>query len=94
MEPVPLSVDLDGDGVQEIIVPQNQIEGGVLAVIFKGPAGVRLQQVNSGFEGTIVGMGAIPGEDGGPPILIAGVTRFRNMFKTSGETQIIMTTQE
>ena len=94
MEPAPLSVDLDGDGIQEIIVPQNQIEGGVLAVVFKGPAGVRLQQVNSGFEGIIVGMGAIPGEDGGPPTLIAGVTRFRNMFKTSGETQIIMTTQE
>ncbi|HEY3067645.1 MAG TPA: hypothetical protein VGL09_17770 [Methylomirabilota bacterium] len=94
MEPAPLSVDLDGDGVQEIIVPQNQIEGGVLAVIFKGPAGVRLQQVNSGFEGVIVGMGAIPGEEGGPPTLIAGVSRYRNMFKTAGETQIIMTTQE
>jgi hypothetical protein len=94
MEPAPLAVDLDGDGIQEIIVPQNQIEGGVLAVIFKGPAGVRLQQVNSGFEGIIVGMGAVPGEDGGPPTLIAGVSRYRNVFKTAGETQIIMTTPE
>ena len=26
-EPMPLSVDLDGDGIEEIIVPQNQIPG-------------------------------------------------------------------
>jgi hypothetical protein len=90
-EPVPVSVDLDGDGVEEVIVPQNQLPGH-LAIVFRGPAGYRLQSVNSGFEGTITALGAIPGEN--PPSLIAAVVRFNNFLKTSGETQIIMTTGE
>ena len=88
-EPMPLSVDLDGDGIEEIIVPQNQIPGR-LAVIYKGPAGYRFQTVNSGFEGTVMALGAVPGE-GGPPSLVA-VVRYTNFRETEGETQIIMTT--
>lgn len=92
MEPAPLSVDLDGDGVEEIVVPQNQLEGH-LGVVFRGPAGYRFQSINSGFGGTITGLGAIPGEN--PPTLIAAVVRFNNNWlKSSGETQIIMTTGE
>jgi hypothetical protein len=90
-EPVPLSVDLDGDGVDEVLIPQNQLEGHI-AIVFRGPAGYRFQSVNSGFEGTITGLGAIPGET--PPSLIATVVRFNNFLKSSGETQIIMTTGE
>jgi hypothetical protein len=94
MEPTPLAVDLDGDGVQEVVVPQNQSETGLLAVIFRGPAGLRFQQVNSGFEGIIAGLGAIPGEEGTPPALFAGVVRYKNVLKTAGETQIIMAVQD
>jgi hypothetical protein len=93
MEPTPLAVDLDGDGVEEVVVPQNQIPG-YLAVVFRGPAGVRFQQVNSGFEGTITGLGAIRGEDKEPPTLLSCVVRFSGLLKTSGESQIIMTAQE
>ena len=70
MQPTPLAVDLDGDGVDEVVVPQNQLPG-MIGVIFRGPAGVRFQQVNSGFEGVITGLGAIRGEDKEPPTLIA-----------------------
>jgi hypothetical protein len=91
MEPFPLAVDLDGDGIEEIVVPQNQTEG-LLAVVFRGPAGYRLQSVNSGFEGTITGLGAIPGQD--PPALIASVVRFKGILRTGGETQIIMSLPE
>lgn len=90
MEPTPLAVDLDGDGVQEIVIPQNQLEG-VLAVIYRGPAGMRFQQVNSGFDGVIGALGAIPGEPGESPTLVAAVIRHKNFLKVSGETQIIMT---
>jgi hypothetical protein len=90
-EPTPLAVDLDGDGIEEIVVPQNELPGR-LAVIYKGPAGYRFQTVNSGFEGQVAALGAIPGD--GTPALIAAVVRFTNMFKTQGETQIIMTTAE
>jgi hypothetical protein len=89
-EPMPLSVDLDGDGIEEIVVPQNQIPGR-LAVVYKGPAGYRFQTVNSGFEGTVMALGAVPGE-GGPPSLVAAVVRYTNFRQTEGETQIIMTT--
>jgi hypothetical protein len=88
-EPNPVAVDLDGDGVDEIVVPQNVIQDGLLAVIYRGPAGYRLQSVNSGFEGQIVGLGAIPGER---PTLVAAVVRTRNFLGTEGETQIIITT--
>jgi hypothetical protein len=90
-EPMPLAVDLDGDGVDEVIVSQNQLDGH-LAILFRGPAGYRMQTVNSGFEGVITGLGAIHGEN--PPTLIAAVVRFNNYFRTAGETQIIMTTGE
>src|SRR5437867_4889544 len=92
LEPTPLAVDLDGDGVEEIIVPQNQIDtGGLIGIIFRGPAGLRFQQVNTGFDGMIRAMGTIPGEDGGQPSLIAAVVRYKNFLKISGETQLIMT---
>ena len=92
LEPIPLALDLDGDGLQELIVPQNQIEG-MLAVIYRGPAGVRLQQLNSGFEGLISGIGGFSNEDGAPT-LVAAVIRHKNVLKTSGATQIIMTVAE
>jgi hypothetical protein len=90
-EPMPLSVDLDGDGIEEIIVPQNQIPGR-LAVVYKGPAGYRFQTVNSGFEGTVMALGAVPGDV--TPALVAAVVRYTNFRNTEGETQIIMTTSE
>ena len=88
-EPVPVAVDLDGDGVEEVVVPQNQLEGHI-GILFRGPAGYRFQSINSGFEGIITALGAIPGEN--PPTLIAAVVRFTTFLKGAAETQIIMTT--
>ena len=91
IEPVPVAVDLDGDGIEEVVVPQNQLEGH-LGILFRGPAGYRFQSINSGFEGTITALGAIPGEN--PPTLIAAVVRWATFLKGSAETQLIMTTGE
>ncbi len=92
MEPTPLAVDLDGDGIDELIVPQNLVREGLLAVIFKGPAGFRLQTINSGFEGGITCLGAYRTEDASQPTIIAAVVRFSTvLLKSFGETQIIMT---
>jgi len=93
IEPTPLAVDLDGDGVEELVVPQNLVKEGLVAIVFKGPAGFRLQSVNTGFEGGITALGAFKSEDG-QPSLIAAVVRFSGLtglLKVSGETQIIMT---
>ncbi len=94
MEPAPLAADLDGDGVQEIVVPQNKDENGVLAVVYRSAAGIRFQQINSGFEGVIGGFAALPSEDGGSPTLITAVVRYRSLLRSGGDTRIIMTVAE
>ncbi len=91
IEPTPLAVDLDGDGIEELVVPQNVIRPGLLAVVFKGPAGFRLQSVNSGFDGVVTSLGAYRTEDAVQPTVIAAVVRFNNFLKISGDTQIVMT---
>ncbi len=92
-EPNPVSIDLDGDGVQEIVVPVNEDESGRMAVVFRGPAGYRFQVVNSGFEGFVTGIGAIPNE-GTNPSLVAAVVRRTGLLKQTGETQIVITLPE
>ena len=92
IEPTPLAVDLDGDGVDELVVPQNLVRDGMLAVVFKGPAGFRLQSINSGFEGNVTCLGAYRTEDAVQPTIMAAVVRYSNiLLKVGGETQIIMT---
>ena len=93
IEPNPLAVDLDADGTQEIVVPINEDEAGRMAVVFKGPVGYRVQVVASGFEGMVTGLGAIPG-DGGPSLIAAVIKRSGLLFKTGGDTQLIMTVSE
>jgi hypothetical protein len=90
-EPNPVAIDLDGDGVEEIVVVQNQVPGR-MAVVYKGPAGYRFQSVSSGFEGTITGLGAIPGDP--VPSLVVAITRFYGLLSNAGDTQIIMTIPE
>lgn len=91
IEPTPLAVDLDNDGIDELVVPQNIVREGLLAVIFKGPAGYRLQSVESGFAGGMTAIGAYRAEEAVHPTLVVAVVRFSNMLRTSGVTQIIMT---
>lgn len=90
-EPNPVAVDLDGDGTQEIVVPINEDEAGRMAVIFRGPAGYRMQVVSSGFEGFVTGLGAIPGET---PSLVAAVVKRSGIWRSTGDTQLIMTVPE
>jgi hypothetical protein len=91
IEPTPLAVDLDGDGIDELVVPQNVVKEGLLAVVFRGPAGFVLQSVNTGFEGGITALGAFKTDDATQPTLVISVVRFDTFLKRSGETQVIMT---
>ena len=91
IEPTPLAVDLDGDGIEELMVPQNLVKEGLVAVVFKGPAGFRLQSIDTGFEGGITALGAFKTEDSTQPTIILAVVHFSNFLKTAGDTQIIMT---
>jgi hypothetical protein len=95
IEPTPLAVDLDNDGIDELVVPQNTVKEGVVAVIFRGPAGLRLQSVDTGFEGGITALGAFKHPEDVQPTLVVSMVRFsgfiQSILKFSGETQIIMT---
>jgi hypothetical protein len=91
IEPTPLAIDLDGDGIDEVLVPQNIVKEGLLAVVFKGPAGFRLQSIDTGFEGTITALGGFKTDDATQPTIIATVVRYKNLLKTAAETQVIMT---
>jgi hypothetical protein len=93
VEPKPLAVDLDGDGIEEIVVPVNQDEAGRMAVVFRGPAGFRMQVVSSGFEGMVTGLGSIQNE-GGYPSLVAAVIKRPGLVYGRGETQLLMTVAE
>ncbi len=92
-EPNPVSVDLDGDGVHEIVVPVNEDESGRMAVVFRGPAGYRIQVVSSGFEGFVTGLGAIPNE-GTNPSLVAAVVHRIGLLRQTGDTKIVLTLPE
>jgi len=92
-EPNPVSVDLDGDGVHEVVVPVNDADAGRMAVVFRGPAGYRFQIVSSGFEGFVTGIGAIPNQ-GTNPSLVAAVVRRTGLLRQTGETQIVLTLPE
>jgi hypothetical protein len=92
MEFSPVAADLDGDGIDELIVPINEEEAGRMAVVFRGPAGYRMQIVSTGFEGMVTGLGIVP-TDGGPSI-VAAVLRRTGLLKDSGDTQLIMTLPE
>lgn len=92
IEPNPVAVDLDGDGIEEIVVPVNDEEAGRMAVVFRGPAGYRMQVVNSGFEGMVTGLGAVAG-DGGPS-LVAAVAKRVGFVRAQGESQLLMTVSE
>lgn len=93
MEPFPLAVDLDRDGVEEIVVPVNQDESGLLAVVFRGPAGYRIQVVNAGLQGAITSLGVVASPEN-TPSLVASLVTFTGFLQSSGETQIIMTVPE
>ena len=49
-------------------------------MVFKGPAGFRLQSINSGFEGGITALGAFKTEDATQPTIIASVVRYSNVL--------------
>lgn len=91
VEPMPLAVDLDGDGIEEVVVPQTEWEG-ALAVAYRSRLGYRLQLLTTGLEGTITGLGVI--RAAGRPILILSVVEFEGALKKTGETRILMTASE
>lgn len=87
VEPMPLAVDLDGDGVDEILIPQGEVAG-TIAVLSRSRTGYRVQTLTTGFEETVTGLGAIRGAT--PPTLVVASVEFAGVAQRSGETRILM----
>ena len=67
------------------------VKEGLLAIIFKGPAGFRLQSIDTGLRVRSPRWEASRPTTRRQPTIIATVVRYKNILKTGAETQVIMT---
>ena len=93
-EVIPAVVDLDGDGIDEVLVAQNQgslgivpnlnlYGGGHVVLMRRTPNGYRLSPVSPGFDGVVSGVAVLKGRT--PGILVA-VSRREGVLKQKRQT--------
>ena len=93
-EAIPAVADFDGDGIDEVLVPQNQgrlgmvpnlnlYSGGHVVLVRQTPQGFRLSPVSPGFDGVVSGVAVLKGRT--PGILVA-VSRREGMLKQKKQT--------
>ena len=93
-EAIPAVADFDGDGIDEVLVPQNQLRlgvipnlnlysGGHVAMMRHTPQGYALSPVSPGFDGIVSGVAVLTGEVKG--ILVA-VSRRDGVLRQKKQT--------
>ncbi len=93
-EAIPAVADFDGDGIDEVLVPQNQSRLGVLpnlnlysdghvVLMRQTPQGFRLSPVSPGFDGVVSGVAVLKGRT--PGILVA-VSKREGVLKQKKQT--------
>ena len=93
-EAIPAVADFDGDGVDEVLVPQNQgrlgivpnlnlYGGGQVVLMRQTPQGYRLSPVSPGFDGVVSGVAVLKGRM--PGILVA-VSKREGVLKQKKQT--------
>ena len=93
-EAIPAVADLDGDGIDEVLVPQNQSQlgvvpnlnlysGGHVVLMRQTPQGFALSPVSPGFDGVVSGVAVLKGRT--PGILVA-VSRREGVLKQKKQT--------
>lgn len=101
-EPIPAVADVDGDGIDEVLVPRNdaklsfapnlnQYSGGDLLLLQPEAFGFKVSAVSPQFDGAISGVAILRGQH--PGVLVA-VSKPKGplggFFKTSGETTLFL----
>ena len=97
-EAIPAVADLDGDGVDEVLVPQNQgrlgmlpnlnlYSGGHVVLMRQTPQGFTLSQVSPGFDGVVSGVAVLKGRT--PGILVA-VSKREGVLKQKKQTVLYL----
>ena len=93
-EAIPAVADFDGDGIDEVLVPQNQgrlgivpnlnlYSGGHVVLMRQTPQGFRLSPVSPGFDGVVSGVAVLKGRT--PGILVA-VSKREGVLKQRKQT--------
>lgn len=93
-EAIPAVADLDGDGIDEVLVPQNQARlgvvpnldlygGGRVVVMRQTPQGFALSPVSPEFDGVVSGVAVLKGRV--PGILVA-VSKWEGVLKQKKQT--------
>ena len=93
-EAIPAVADLDGDGLDEVLVPQNQSQlgvvpnlnlysGGHVVLMRQTPQGFALSPVSPGFDGVVSGVAVLRGRT--PGILVA-VSKREGVLKQKKQT--------
>ena len=97
-EAIPAVTDLDGDGIDEVLVPQNQSQlgvvpnlnlysGGHVVLMRQTPQGFALSPVSPGFDGVVSGVAVLKGRT--PGILVA-VSKREGVLKQKKQTIIYL----
>ena len=93
-EAIPAVADFDGDGIDEVLVPQNQARlgvmpnlnlysGGHVVLMRQTPQGFTLSPVSPGFDGVVSGVAVLKGHT--PGILVA-VSKWEGVLKQKKQT--------
>ena len=93
-EAIPAVADLDGDGIDEVLVPQNQgsfgvvpnlnlYSGGHVVLMRQTPQGFALSPISPGFDGVVSGVAVLKGRV--PGILVA-VSKREGVLKQKKQT--------
>ena len=97
-EAIPAVADLDGDGIDEVLIPQNQARLGVLSnlnlysggrvtMLRQTPQGFTLSPVSPGFDGVVSGVAILKGDVSG--ILVA-VSRWEGVLRQRKQTLLYL----
>jgi hypothetical protein len=98
-EPIPVTVDLDGDGIEEVLVIRNsaslggvlpnrtQFRSGDVAVLRTGPYGHSLSPISPEFDGTVSGLAIAPSRQ---PSLFVAVTKSQGLLGQTQQTIVFL----
>ena len=97
-EAIPLAQDLDGDGIDEVLVVSNassfsfvpnlqQYSGGSIALLREENYGYSLSPISPQFNGIVSGIIAVPGT---PPALLIAITKPKGFFGQGGTTTLFL----